>query len=265
MIPVQLIDEDHKSFGVKRLDNRIEVSAKPYYDMVAEGLVPDHNYVSKFGHDSDTANADQEVWDGSAVYTYATTAETLYLSSSDDNDDQTYEVQGLDSNWNPKTETVTCTGFAGVALPGTWMRTFRIKNTGTTNNAGIIYVSTDSNTAADGVPDPITTVRAQISVGRNQTLMAIWSVPKNNTAYLTNFYASAAATTVKTTEVSLWVRPFGGVFQVKKIFSINSGTTAQLRYDFPLVIPAKSDVRITANSNASSEVSAGFDAWYEEL
>jgi hypothetical protein len=160
--------------------------------------------------------------------------------------------------------TVTCTGFTGVALPGTWIRTFRIKNTGTTNNAGIIYVSTDSNTVADGVPDPITTVRAQISVGKNQTLMAIWSVPAGHTAYLTNFYASAAATTVKTSEIILWVRPFGGVFQVKKIFSINSGTTAQLHYDFPLNIAAKSDVRITANSNASSDVSAGFDAWYEK-
>jgi len=163
-----------------------------------------------------------------------------------------------------QTTSVTCTGFAGVTLPGTWIRTFRIKNTGTTNNAGIIYLSTDSDTTGDGVPDPVTLIRAQVSVGKNQTLMAIWSVPNDFTAYLTNFYASAAATTVKTSEITLWVRPFGGVFQVKKIFSINSGTMAQLHYDFPLKILEKSDVRITANSNATSSVSAGFDAWYEK-
>ena len=266
MIPTtaKLINADGDAFGLKMANGKPRMSTNSYLYDITEGNVADHYFVSKFGHDSDTTNADQEVWDGSAVYTYAAAAETLYLSSSDDGDDQVYEIQGLDAKWDYQTTTVTCTGFAGVALPGTWIRTFRIKNMGATNNAGIIYISTDTDTTADGVPDPVTLIRAQISVGRNQTLMAIWSVPNDFTAYLTNFYASAAATTVKTSEISLWVRPFGGVFQIKKIFSINSGTTAQIKYDFPLKILEKSDVRITANSNASSDVSAGFDAWYEK-
>ena len=266
MIPTQtkLIDSDGNAFGLKTVNGKPRVSSMTYLYDIAEGNIPDHGFISKFGHDPDTTNSAIAVWDGSVAYNYATSAETLYLSSSNNDDDQIYEIQGLDAKWNLQTTTVTCNGFTGVALPGTWIRTFRIKNLGSTNNAGIIYISTDSDTVADGVPNPITTVRAQISVGRNQTLMAIWSVPNDYIAYLTSFYASAAATTAKTTEVVLWVRPFGGVFQTKKIFSINSGTTAQIQYDFPLRVEEKSDIRITANSSASSAVSAGFDAWYEK-
>ena len=260
----KLVDENDNAFGFKMISGKPRVSMSPYFIDIAEGNVPDHGFVSKFGYDPDTSASDIEVWDGSVAYNYAAAAETLYLSSSDNNDDQVYEIQGLDANWEPQTTTVTCTGFAGSVLPGTWIRTFRIKNLGATNNAGIIYLSTDTDTTGDGIPNPLTTVRAQISVGRNQTLMAIWSVPNDYTAYLTSFYATAAATTTKTTQMVLWVRPYGGVFQVKKIFSINSGSSADLRYDFPLKIEERSDVRITANSSATSQVAAGFDAWYEK-
>jgi hypothetical protein len=275
MIPVQLKDSAGGTFGVDRVGNRLSVNVKPYRDMIVEGLVPDHSFVSKFGHDSagDTSNH-IEVWDGSIAYPYPSSAETLYLSSTSEADDQTYEIHGLDENWNFKTVEATAAGPSGqdsVQISGSWIRVFRIKNIGTTDNAGTIHVSTDSDTSdSGGAPaTPATQSRAQITAGFNQTLMAIWSVPNNATAYITNFYASAAQASPGATqlrcEVALWARPFGGVFQIKKMFSLQSGATTQLMYDFPLKVPAKSDIRITSLSSAASDVSAGFDAWYEEL
>jgi hypothetical protein len=275
MIPVQLKDSAGGTFGVDRVGNRLSVNVKPYYDLIAEGLVSEHSFISKFGHDSagDTSNH-IEVWDGSIAYPYPASAETLYLSSTSEADDQTYEIQGLDENWNPQTVEVTAAGPTGqdsVPLGGSWIRVFRIKNIGTTDNAGTIHVSTDSDTSdTGGAPaTPATQSRAQVSVGFNQTLMAIWAVPNNKTAYLTNLYASAAQASPGATqlrcEVALWVRPFGGVFQIKKLFSLQSGATTQLKYDFPLEIAAKSDVRITSLSSAAADVSAGFDAWYEDI
>lgn len=260
----KLIDIGGTPFGFKMAGGKPRISSTPYLYDITEGNVPGHKFISKFGHDSAAENSTIEVWDGSAVYTYASSAEALYVSSSDDGDGQIYEVHGLDADWNIQIVRVTANGFASVALSGTWMRVFRVKNLGTTDNAGIIYVSTDADAGGDGVPDVATGIRAQVSVGMNQTLMAIWSTPACCTAYLTNLYASAAAATSKTIEIGLWARPFGGVFQIKKLFSINSGTTAQLHYDFPLEIAPKSDVRITANASGASSVSAGFDAWYEE-
>jgi hypothetical protein len=265
MIPIELIDSNGKAFGVHRVSDKIDVLARTYEQLIVEDKVEDHHFISKFGHDSDATNADIEVWDGSIAYPYASSAETLYLSSTAAGDDQRYEVQGLDADWNMKTEEAVANGQNSVALSGTWIRTFRVKNLGTTDNAGTIHISTDSDASdTGGAPQtPATQSRAQITAGRNQTLMAIWSVPDGHDAYLTNYYASVAATTSRSVEVSLWVRPYGGVFQVKKIFSINSGTTTQLHYDFPLKIPQRSDVRVTANASGAAEVSAGFDAWYE--
>jgi hypothetical protein len=267
MIPTtsRLIDNNGNSFGVKHINGKPRTSSMPYLYDIAEGNVPDHSFVSKFGHDPTTTNSTIEVWDGSVAYPYWSSAVTLYISSSDNGDTQVYEVQGLDANWDLQTVRVTAAGFTSVALSGTWMRVFRIKNLGATDNAGIIYVSIDADAGGDGVPDAVATdSKAQISIGMNQTLMAIWAVPRAHTAYLTNFYASCADTTTRTTDIGLWVRPFGGVFQIKKLISINSGQTARIDYDFPLEIAGKSDVRVTANSSAAMEVSAGFDAWYEK-
>ncbi len=266
MLPIKLEDKDGSTFGVDRVLNRQRVSTMPFEFEVSVGNIPKSKFESKFGHDSTTTNSIIEVWDGSRVYPYMTTASTLFLSSSDTNDDQIYEIQGLDENWDFQVANATANGFVSVQISGSWIRVFRVKNIGTTDNAGIIYVSLDSDAGADGVPDTLATdSKAEITIGLNQTLMAIWAVPRNNMAFLTNFYASCADVTTKTTEIGLWVRSFEGVFQIKKIISINSGRTSQIKYDFPLQIEPKSDIRITANSSASMEVSAGFDLWYEEF
>ena len=265
MIPLKLQDENGTTFGVERIGNRQRVSTQSYFTEIAEGNIPDHNFISKFGFDDDVDSSHQEVWTGSRAYPYMTTASTLYLSSSNTNDDQSYEIQGLDGNWRLQTIRVTANGFLPITLPGTWIRVFRVKNMGTTDNAGIIYVHLDADPGGDGIPDTIATdSKAEIAVGRNQTLMAMWSVSRHHTAYITNFYASCSHATAKIGEIGLWIRPFGGVFQISKIISINSGKTATIKYDFPLKVEAKSDIRITAKSATALTVSAGFDVWYEE-
>ncbi len=266
MIPLKLIDDKDTMFGVERIKNRQRVSTKSYYTEMAEENISGHKTISKFGFDDDVDSSHQEVWTGSRAYPYMSTASVLYLSSSNTNDDQPYEVQGLDGDWRPSTIRVTANGFLPITLPGTWIRIFRVKNIGVTDNAGIIYIHLDADPGGDGVPDTIATdSKAEIAVGRNQTLMTMWPVPLNNTAFITQFYASCAHATAKIGEIGLWVRPFGGVFQIKKIISINSGRTATIKYDFPLKVESKSDIRVTAKSATALTVSAGFDVWYEEL
>ena len=59
------------------------------------------------------------------------------------------------------------------------------------------------------------------------------------------------------------IRPFGGVFNIKHLITINQGE-AQHHFDFPVVIQAKSDVAVWASAvGGGGEVSAGFDLWFE--
>lgn len=244
-------------------DGLLWSSSKPYQYDVSEGNIEDIISVSKFGHNNNVGSVLEEVWDGSAVYVYMTSPSTLYISSSDAGDDQDYEVQGLDENWQMQTVTVTANGQNFVALSGSWIRVYRAKNLGSTNNAGTIYISDDNtDVGGNGIPDDLTAVKAQITVGFNQTLMAMWSCPDTGlTAYLTEFYGSTSSS--KATGIYLFVRPFGGVFQIKKIITVFEGT-ASIGYNYPLVVAGKSDVVIKSSVPATGgQVSAGFDLYYK--
>jgi len=268
-----LIDENGVTYGIKHVDNKIRVSAMPYSFDIAEGNVTGHTAVSKFGHNSAVGATLEPIWDYSGVYTYLanTTFATMYISSDAAADQgMTYAVTGIDSDYNYSTVTVTTDGSDGrtfVALTSgatdnKWWRIFRAMNTSSQAAAGNIYISKDNtDVGGNGIPDTVTDIQAQILIGKEQTLMALWTCPVGNTAYLTSYYA--ATSTTKVTEVDLYVRPFGGVFNVKHIILINAGAYYH-KFDFPLSVAAKSDILIKASAaGGGGEVSAGFDLWFE--
>ena len=260
MFGIQFVDTDSKKYGIKHANNKPRVLSTPFEYDIVKGNLSGKLALRKFGHNTEVAATLEDIWDGSGVYSYLTSAEIVYITSDDDTDDQTYEVQGLDANWDYQIKEVVCSGFSPVAVGGTWIRVFRIKNIGITDNAGNIYISTGPvDSDSDGVPD--SGLLAQITATYNQTLMALWTVPAGYTAYLTSFYASTSS--AKVTEVHLYVKPYGKVFQIKKLATINQGTT-KFSYDFPLIITEKSDITIKALADAGGgDISAGFDLWYE--
>lgn len=274
-IAVQFIDESGTAYGIKHIDNKPRVSSMPYFVDIAEGNVTNHTSVNKFGHNSAVgASPLEEIWDYSGAYDYLAvdTFATMYISSDSSADQgMTYAVTGIDSDYNYSTVTVTTDGSDGqtfVALTSgaaddKWWRIFRVQNTSSTAAAGNIYISKDNtDTGPNGIPDDTDDIQAQVLIGMEQTLMALWTCPVGNTAYLTKYYA--ATSTAKVTEVHLYVRPFGGVFNIKHIISINSGAYSH-GFDFPIIIAAKSDIVIKATAaGGGGEVSAGFDLWFEE-
>ena len=134
-------------------------------------------------------------------------------------------------------------------------------NQGVTDNAGDVYCYKDGPITA-GVPDTSADVRAIIAAGNNQTLMALYSVARNKTAFMLSFYSSLSKKTTATCTVRVYVRPFGGVFQLKhsdSISNVGSGNHDHV-YGTPLKIESKSDIIMRADSNANDTgVSAGFD------
>lgn len=262
-INVYLLNDKGGFIQLKEADGKIRVSSNPYLYDIVEGVVEGHSAVNKFGFNDTLATSYEDVWDGSAVYTYSTTAVELHCSSSDDGDTQNIQIEGMDGNWYPQTVTQTLAGRTETTIGSgvTWRRVFRIQNLGATDFAGTVYVYED-DTVTDGVPSTATKIRAQVAGANNQTLMALWTVPACCTAYMVDLYASTSSPKLVT--VALFIRPPGGVFQIKHIEEFTA-SRFEHKFDLPLKIPSMSDIAMRAKVVvAGGDVVAGFDLWYEK-
>ena len=249
--------------NLKEVDGKPRVSSTPYLFDIAANKIDGHYPLNKFGYNSTLPTSYEDVWDGSAVYTYTATPVEMHCSSSNATDTQEIEVEGLDGSWHHQTITQTLAGQTETLIGSAdtlWMRVFRIRNLGSTNNAGVIYVY-ENDTVTAGVPDTASKIRAQIAIGNNQTLMALWTVPAGTKAYMTDFFSSTSSTKLVT--IGLFVRPYGGVFQIKHLEAF-SQTRFQHRFELPVRIEAKSDITIKAKVTvAGGDCYAGFNLWYE--
>ena len=221
-----------------------------------------HGPMRKFGNNPNAGTGEETLWDGSSLYTYMSAAGALTIVSGEAADKgvatastgaRTAEVQGLDENYVLQTETVTLNGTDAVTLTKTWIRVFRVKvlTAGSgRKNAGIIQVKSGS------------TVVAQIAVGKNQTLMALFTVPANSVGYIEDIYFGNASN--KVVEAYLYVRPFGQVFQVKRVFHLYR-EPFQYKYAIPFKVEPMSDIEIRhVAESAGDPVSGGFTLWYED-
>ena len=258
--------------SIEEYDNSLDGNPLPVKNTMLEigkGNVTGHSYVQKFGEATNIDSADPfvDVWDGTShgsgikTYTFSTTADIDSISSSDNTDTQDIELQGLDTNWDLTVQTITLTGQTRKALDTPLIRVFRMKNMGSTNNAGDIFCYVNGAITA-GVPDVPADIRAIIQIGHNQTLMAIYAIPNGKTGYVCRRWASILAKVTGYSTVRSHARPFGGVFQLKYSSTLATTGTSSIQDNFtvPLKMPAKTDVKICADASSNDMgVSAGFD------
>lgn len=238
---------------------------------IAKGDVAGTTFIHKFGHapDFDIENGEVTIWGGSddggidqTTYVYSSADDIDSLSSSDNGDTQDIEVHGLDTNYDEVIQTITLTGQTRVALTTDLIRVYRLVNMGSTDIAGAVYCFVNTALGGDGVPDDTTKIRAVINNGDNQTLMAVYTVPAGKTGYLRDWYASTAGKAKSVNVVSLKIRPFGQVFQVKHKASIQAGGSSYIhhKYEEPEIVSEKSDIEVLASTDINvASVSAGFD------
>lgn len=235
---------------------------------VARGMITGHKSLFKYGNNPDVNGTLETVWSHSTLYVYPTTAIHMKVSSTSANDAaagsgaRTIVVSGLDANYNEINEIVTLNGQTPVLTIGLFIRVFRsyVLTAGLSNTAeGTIYIGDGVVTA--GVP---ATVYAEILLGENQTLMALWTVPANYTLYVYRGTFSAASNNASQYILGKFmIRNFGGVFRNAADVTANSNV---IPYDFeiPLAIPEKSDIeaRVIALSGSNFYVTASFEGVY---
>lgn len=212
---------------------------------IALGEFNDTTSVDKFGYNPSVGNLVFEtVWDGGAPYVYIASAGVASVASNDSDDNGgTVEVQGLDANYQPVSETIAI-GSTGTQL---FYRVFRASmvtaNTGDVNQ-GDVTVTVDSKSAAI------------ISAEYGQTLMALYTIPRGKKGYLVQIDAGASKDLEH--EIIFRQKHNGGVWRTKTFISMRGGFVSKIN-TIPILIPAETDIEIQAKSSSTSSVSAGFE------
>ena len=229
--------------------------------LAAAGTNSAMSSVNKFGRNSDvTIATEEEIWDGSAAYVYPATALMTSMSQTTDQvaaRGLVIEVQGLDSTWTLVVQTKALNAAdttTAVDLDTPLIRVFRMKVLGNVVTTSTIRVH---NTAENQD-------YAIISTGRNQTQMAIYTVPAGKTAYMTSYYAAVnPGTNLDPTSmpVRLYARDNANGYakQVKHSIGLIWG---QFQHEFEpyYKFTEKTDIFITATPvGKAADVSAGFD------
>ena len=242
---------------------------EPFELQIARSQISFHKTNFKFGFNPDVDNALETIWSQGGLYSYLSSATVLKVSSSSTADTsagtgaRTVEVSGLDANYDEISETVILNGQTAVNTTNEYLRINRAKvlTAGSgEQNAGVIYAGT--GTVTTGVP---ANVYLSIAIGDNQTLMALWTVPKGYTAYLHQVNISMNTEVAnKFGTVTLVARPNGGVFNVQDKFVLSQDIINQ-SFTYPRKYEEKTDIEvrgIASSSNADLAVSAGLDIIY---
>ena len=231
-------------------------------------------YVNKFGTNTDV-DAAEDIWDGGGTYAWpsAAAATTIVSSSTDDDGDpagtgaQTVKVYGLDSNWLMISETVTMNGTGAVTLENQYLRVFRAHTVAVGSgavNAGNIQVKHGA------------TVLAQITAGKGQTLMALYTIPADFAqAEIRKWYASIAVKISTGAEMELMTRTDGEGWRVREVFGITEanpglwepGTAGEGEPVRGIIVPPKTDVRVRAASVAAvnTVIASGYQIKLQEV
>ena len=221
---------------------------------------------NKFGQiiSFDITDGRLPVWEEGTLYPYPTSAVTPSIASTDADDTllgtgaQKVVVVGNDADGNPQQEEAEMDGQNPVALTKSYSRIYRayVSQTGTSGTAkGVIRVGELPFTL--GIPN--VTTYAQIFNGNNQTQMAIFTVPKGYTCFVTSItYTVVAGKPVIFHDEA---RFKGSVFDTTKPFRNTRTIYVENTYTLQLEpygkFPEHADLQVTAlatQNGSSSEV-----------
>lgn len=221
---------------------------------IQRGNVGNFNAVHKFGLNTAVGSGDFEtVWDWNNTYTYPSSSGTATATSSDTDDNTgTVKIFGLDSAYNLAEENLTIGGSAGTI---NFIRVFRAvmitANTGTAN-VGTITITVSTTTVA------------QIRAGYGQTLMCVYTIPRNYNAYLMQIDLGSSKDLENEIRFISKEIDNGNVWNTRAFITTRGGFIEK-NYAVPVKFTEKTDLELVAKASATSSVSAGFELILEKV
>ena len=226
----------------------------PFGVPVQKGIVDDFSGIQKFGYNPSVGTSFETIWDGSNLYTYPSSAGTATATSSNTASDNngTVEIQGLDSNYDLATETLT---IGGAASTTSFIRVFRARmvnaNTGNAN-VGDITITVSSTSVAI------------IKATYGQTLMCVYTIPRNYKGYLLNIDVGSSKDLENEIVFRTKAIDNGNAWNTKSFITTRGGFVEK-NFFIPEIIPAKTDIELIGKASATSAISAGFELLLEDV
>ena len=227
---------------------------EPWELQVARNQIAFHKPLFKFGVNPDVNGTLETVWDGSSLYVYPGSALAMTVTSAaavpaTDNGVKIV-VQGLDGDYNEVSQEVTLAGAGTATTTQTFLRVFRAYVSGSQEPTGNLNITNGGTTYA------------QITLGENQTLMALWTVPAGYTAYLSQInIATGTANINQYVTGAVTARSFGNVFRTVAKQSFHE--QAAIVISLPIPFTEKTDIEVRVISSGSNNtVSADFSIIY---
>ena len=230
-------------------------TCEPFELQVSRGQITAHYRVHKFGFNPLINDSEETIWDVGGIYAYPSSAVKMTATSTDSANDDGVQVtvQGLDASYNQISETITLDGSGTAETNSFFLRVFRAFIEGSQAPSGTINITNSSTTYA------------RITLGDNQTLMCVWTVPAGYTAYLYQQDVSCLTeANNKFGTIRLLSRKSGGVFRTHEKIAVQNDHTA-VSYPIPIPFTEKTDIEVRAigsSSNSALHVSAALDIVY---
>jgi len=219
---------------------------------IAQGDVSYYSSVNKFGanFDIDLGTDPESIWTAGGLYPWGAFIFPAFLKlvSTVATDTSNITLEGLDEEGKPLIVVMQMQGTTVVQTSVKFLRIYRMEYDGGTLNAGTITATVDL---------VLDYVVAQIEPELSQTLMAIYTVPKGYTAYMTSFDFSLPRG--KDAQIRLYIREFGSSFKIKHLSEAYENSY-RYSFDVPLKLPELTDIDMVAAEveTANTRVSANF-------
>ena len=226
---------------------------EPFDLQVSRGQISGHSTLSLFGYQSAVGNTKIPVWENATAYTYITSASTLTLVSTSASDDTsaTILISGLDSSFNPISETLALNGTSGVTTVNSYFRVNSLlmtsPGTSQTTNAGVITLKQSSN------------IVAQINTGVGKSQSTIYTVPAGYSFYLDLAEVNTSNSYTSANIVTYSVQAINNVTGVKLAVLQQPFVSIYLanRASAPFLYSEKTDIQFQLVTSTSTTIAAG--------
>jgi hypothetical protein len=222
------------------------VTETPYGLLAAQGKLEGVTPLYITGHSENITATRSTIWPKGTAYSFLTAATTMTLSSSNagDTTGQVF-IEGLDSNYDPISETLTLNGQTAVTTTNSYLR---INKLTVVANGIVGNVSLGTGTVTSGVP---ANTYGYIAATEDNSLSSVYTVPNGYTYYLTHGTISVGAATGGQSLTGYLHARINGIDYITAKTVMSTGYQAY-PYDPPVVLPEKADIYADATASGST-------------